>query len=263
MEVQIPLGTFTSTLVALFEKGVRYSTIVDIGCADGNFYLDHYSLGVFPDSTVLNIDANPIYEHSLKAIKEVMGGHYFIGAMTDHADEVEMTTAAHPYWNSMRPEGDLYWERINHLHADKVKVPAVTLDSLVDKFRVEPPFLVKLDIQGTEVQALRGARNVLRETEAVICEADLEDFQAINEVLVASGFGLFDVTALHRLADRTLGWFYPVFLNRRLDSIKRRAFWDEPQNTQIIKLQVDRRNAILEQNARLLAQYRALRKSDI
>ena len=160
----------------------------------------------------------------------------------------------------MRPDGDLYWERINQLHADKVKVPAVTLNSLTDKLQLKPPFLIKLDIQDAEVQALRGAQKVLRDTEAVICEADLEDFQAISDVLVAARFGLFDVTSPNRLADRTLGWFYPVFLNRRLDLIKRRAFWDEPQNTQIIKLQVDRRNAIVEQNARLLAQYRALRK---
>ena len=77
MAVEIPLGTFTSTLVALFEKGVRYSTVIDIGCADGNFYLDHYSLGVLPGSSVLNIDANPIYENSLKAIKEVFGRPLF------------------------------------------------------------------------------------------------------------------------------------------------------------------------------------------
>ena len=37
--------------------------------------------------------------------------------------------------------------------------------------RVKRPFLLKLDIQGAEVQALVGAKGVLRDTNVVICEA--------------------------------------------------------------------------------------------
>jgi hypothetical protein len=31
------------------------------------------------------------------------------------------------------------------------------------------------------------------------------------------GFGLFDLTGANWLADRSLGWFYPVYLHRKLD----------------------------------------------
>ena len=67
-------GSFSATLRNLFEKGVRYATVVDLGCADGHFVLTHlpYLGGAVP----LNIDANRIYENSLKSIKEVVGGHY-------------------------------------------------------------------------------------------------------------------------------------------------------------------------------------------
>jgi hypothetical protein len=38
------------------------------------------------------------------------------------------------------------------------------------------------------VQVLRGARDVLAHTHVVICEADMDDFQAINQTLVDAGF---------------------------------------------------------------------------
>ena len=60
------------------------------------------------------------------------------------------------------------------------------------------------------MQVLRGARDVLAHTHVVICEADMDDFQALNQTLVDAGFGLFNVTQPNWLEDRTLGWFYPV-----------------------------------------------------
>jgi FkbM family methyltransferase len=253
-------GTATSTLVGLFEKGVRFSSVIDLGCADGHFFLHHYSLGVLPGAVPVNVDANPVYEESLKAIKETIGGHYMIAAVTDQRGEVAMTTSAHPYWGSLRPPGDLYWERMNQLHQDSIKVQTITLDALVRKFGVKPPFLLKLDIQGAELQALRSGSNMLQHTHAVICETDIEDFVAVDRLLVEAGFGLWDITQLNRLPDQSLAWFYPIYINRKLDHLRPRNFWDPAYNEKIIKMQEDRRKAILEHNARVLAQHRLMRQ---
>ncbi len=40
--------TFVNTLQGLFAKGVRYSTVIDLGCADGHFFLNSYLQGLFP-----------------------------------------------------------------------------------------------------------------------------------------------------------------------------------------------------------------------
>jgi FkbM family methyltransferase len=253
----VPVGSFTGTLAGLFEKGVRYSTVIDVGCADGDFYLHHYHLGLFPGSTVLNIDPNPVYENSLKSIKDVLGGHYAIAAASDREGEIELTMSRHPYWSSLRPRDDSYWERINHMNQGTTKVKAVTLDSLVARLDLSGPYLVKLDVQGAEVQVLRGARELLAQTHVVICEADMDDFQSINTTLVEAGFGLFDLTQPHWLADRTLGWFYPVYLHRKLDDLRSRAFWDKRQDLEAVKMQEERRRLILKQLGEILAEERA------
>jgi hypothetical protein len=64
----------------------------------------------------------------------------------------------------------------------------------------------------------------------VICEADVDDFQDINEVLVQRNFVLYDATQLQRLSDGTLGWFHPVYVNRALDHVRPGQF-REPQRS--------------------------------
>ena len=256
----IPAGSFTGTLAGLFQKGVRYSTVIDVGCADGHFYVHHHRLGLFPGATALNIDPNSIYENSLKSIKEVLGGHYVIAAASDSEGELELTMSAHPYWSSLRPHDDPYWERINHMDQGTSTVKAVTLDGLAARLGLSGPYLLKLDVQGAEVQVLRGARQLLDETHVVICEADMDDFQIINQTLVDAGFGLFDLTQPNWLVDRSLGWFYPVYLHRSLDHLRSRAFWDPAQNRAAVKAQADRRAQLLKLINDVLAEQRAARK---
>lgn len=262
--VDIPDGTFTSTLVGLFQKGLRYSTVFDLGCADGQFCLEHSAVGLFPGAVFVNIDANPIYEDSLKAIKETAGGHYLIAAVTDRSGEVEMTTSAHPYWNSLCPKEHRYWDAIRHLHRDgqaTMKVAATTLDDVARRFNLPPPFLIKLDLQGSELEALRGGARVLENTSVVICETSLDEFQPINRAMVAAGFDLLDLTSLERLDDRSLSWFYPVYLSRRFAHLNTPPDWEATMTEKVVEAQDHRRAAILKQNAWLLGLIQTARGS--
>lgn len=244
--------TFLASLKTLFDRGVRYSTVIDIGCADGQFFLALHELGLVPDASPMNIDANSLYEASLASIKNVVGGDYRICALNDQEGEVEMTMSVHPYWSSLRQAGDPYWRRVNDLVATKKSVRMTTLDTLSRELALRPPFLVKLDVQGAEAHVLRGATEVLKDTHAVICETDVEDFDAVNAILAARGFILYDLTNVNRLRDGTLGWFYPVYVNSALESVKPQAFWDAKDNDGVIRAQNDRRQFILKSNAEIL-----------
>ena len=245
------VGTFLATLRVLMNKGIRYSTVIDVGCADGSFFLTLWSMDIIPGAVPLNIDANRLYEESLKAIKAVAGGDYRINAITDREGEIELTTSVHPYWSSLRPSHDPYWERVNNLSSIETVVPATTLDRLCKQMK--PPFLLKLDVQGAEHEVLRGATDMLKDTHVVICEADIADFRKIDNVLGERDFVLYDVTNLARTADGTLGWFYPVYTNCKLKNVQPKEFWNPRDNEAVIQAQVQRRESILKFNAEILA----------
>ena len=80
--------------------------------------------------------------------------------------------------------------------------------------------------------------------------------QSIDKLLLEAGFVLYDITQLSRLKDGTLGWFYPVYINKKLDNVRPQAFWDEKDNDAVVQVQVERRKAILKSNSELLNRLR-------
>jgi FkbM family methyltransferase len=250
-------ATFSATLALLARKGLTYGTVFDLGCADGHFFVQHHAL--FAASIPVNIDANALYEPSLKAIQDVLGGYYRIAAVSDQPGEIELNVASHPYWSSLRGDGDAYWDRLNRMRSGVQRVPAIRLDDLAAELTLKPPYLLKLDVQGAEIQALRGAKGVLAETSVVVCEADMNDFQAINAELLDAGFRLYDITALSYGADQSLGWFYPVYLHGRHAGLIDANFWRAADNEAAIRMQVERRNSILARLNQELARIKSSR----
>jgi FkbM family methyltransferase len=63
-------------------------------------------------------------------------------------------------------------------------VPVATLDRLVGSGRAAAPDLLKLDVQGYELEVLRGAENCLQQARAVLCEVS---FRRLYERQALSG----------------------------------------------------------------------------
>jgi FkbM family methyltransferase len=88
--------------------------------------------------------------------------------------------------------------------AAETTVPVVPLDLLVAREKLSPPDLIKLDVQGYELEVLRGATASLRSARAVLCEVSFREFYAgqppfaeIVAFLAAHGF------TLHALGEGT------------------------------------------------------------
>ena len=108
--------------------------------------------------------------------------------------------------------------------AADVQVAATTLDQLLAA-RVEPGdrALLKLDIEGHEIEALKGATDLLTRVEVVVSEVRFFDvnkggrpvFADVLAFLDTQGFALFDFASLGgRPRDRRLWIGDAVFLRR-------------------------------------------------
>jgi FkbM family methyltransferase len=256
---EVQIGSYTASLAMLFNAGVRFGTVIDLGCADGSFCLNHFSYGLFPGATCVNVDANTLYEPSLREIRQALGGHYIIAAVSDQDGETELNAGSHPYWASAVPLDHSYWAGPLNPPGQVVKVRALTLDTLVRELALKPPFLVKLDLQCGELTALRGAERMLAETDVIVCETAIDEFPSISEFLSRRDLELFDLTDFGRYPNGTLYQFYPVFRHRRLDHIMKAKdpYADPAQRTVLLARMKERREALLKDNAAILARLRA------
>ena len=76
-------------------------------------------------------------------------------------------------------------------------MPIQRLDTLLAEVKLESPALLKLDLQGYELAALKGAQQLLQQFDYVIVEAVFEEFyigephfEDIWEYLRAAGFSM-------------------------------------------------------------------------
>jgi FkbM family methyltransferase len=71
------------------------------------------------------------------------------------------------------------------------RVATVTLDSLLDRFR--PPHLIKIDVEGAELECLLGAGELLRRLRpTLICEVSRTNADDVGRLLRDSGYVLYD-----------------------------------------------------------------------
>jgi FkbM family methyltransferase len=170
-ELGVQRNSLQGLLGQVKRMGCTPGTVIDVGAAFGTFTKECHK--IFPDVHYLLVE--PIEEY-LPVLSKVVNAIH-------HAKNVTAVVAGEDGRTFLNVHHDLvgsslYREVEEGTDIDGVlrEVRAVTLDRLVGEGSAPPPFLVKIDVQGAELDVLGGGEKTLAGTEYVLLEVSLFHF---------------------------------------------------------------------------------------
>jgi FkbM family methyltransferase len=214
-----PIAEIRSFLEDIKARGFPPRGIVDVGANRGDWA--QMAISVFPGASVLMIEPQDEMEPSLSRLAvEIPTCHYVKAAVGREEGELIQTI-----WEDLAGSSFLPAPNPEALMAGKQrKTKVTTIDSLLSgPYAGFHPDLVKLDIQGFELEALSGAEATFGKTEVFILETSLFQFlprQPLTREVMAfmsdRGYELYDITGfLRRPYDGALGQVDLAFVKSR------------------------------------------------
>jgi FkbM family methyltransferase len=178
----------------LLSEGVSFRTVIDGGANVGQFA--RAAATGFPNATIHSFEPAPttadILRRNLQGLRRV---HVHQTALGSSAGEVTFHCNSNPQTSSILPmtSGAGVHDGIHEIQT--LKVPVTTLDRFMESTELEAPILLKLDLQGYELEALHGATTLLTKCSHVLVESVFEHlyageplFDEIFQYLQTQGF---------------------------------------------------------------------------
>jgi FkbM family methyltransferase len=195
--------------------GFRPAGVVDIGAYRGEW--TEMARAIFPEAAFLMIEAQESQREILERVKTRNGSavNYRISLLGSESRE---GVDFHHY--DMAPTGASVLVAQAGAPGRPVKRKMEPLDSVLKGEGFRRPELIKIDVQGYELEVLKGGREALRAAEAVAMEVSLLELYKGNPLLhevIAfmheRGFQCYDIPALmRRPSDRTLWQVDMIFV---------------------------------------------------
>jgi FkbM family methyltransferase len=215
LESAAQFPSIEGALRTLHQQGMRPNFCVDVGAYRGEW--TQLFKAVFPMAKVLMIEAQ---DAKLALLRQV-------AAQYPQDVNIEMSLLGSSDGHSVQ---FTEMETGSSVYAESSPYPRTTtqkttrrLDTLLSEGKYPDVDFLKLDVQGYELEILRGASTALKQAMAVLMEASLVPINAgcplIGEVIAhmsASGFRLFDFCSQIRRRDGVLWQTDLLFL--RVDS---------------------------------------------
>ena len=116
----------------------------------------------------------------------------------------------------------LYYKEEIRYKADRheIKVPTIKINDLVKDKVLRNPFLIKVGVQGKELEVLKSAETTMQETEVIVLEVFhfkfmkvVPDFYEVIKFMKDNGFVTYDILkGCYRPLDNALGQVDIIFV---------------------------------------------------
>ncbi len=168
--MQHGLPSMAWSVANLKKLGYNPATIIDVGAYRGDWTQEVQS--IFPDANFLLVEPQPERAPTLEALTKKSPNVYFESALAGATDDAETA------FNVLKTGSSVYAQRYkaDELFPETITLPMRTLDTLVKKNALPGDYFIKLNVQGYEPEVLKGATEVLMDTEVVLLEVCLLNF---------------------------------------------------------------------------------------
>ena len=196
----------------LIKKGVRINTIYDIGAFTGEFSY-HLNKTSLKNKNFYLFEANQKHENIIKS----KGFNYFIGVLSDKIKKVK--------FYSKNNVGDSYFLEQTSDYQDnfklKIKITS-TLDKIVKQKKFKLPDFIKIDTQGSEIDILKGGKNILSKCNLILLECPIVEYNLNSpsldiyiKYLNSINFVPYDICEIHR-PNNTLLQIDILFIKKKI-----------------------------------------------
>ena len=211
-------------LAHLRARGLQPATVFDVGVGHGTVALYE----TFPEATHVLVEPLSEFAPEIARIQSRFRTIYVAAAAGERAGILNIYVKGHAEGSSAFPE-----QAGGRVLGTLRQVEVVTLDQLVAQHELKGPFLLKLDVEGAELQVLAGAQKTLREAAAVILEVTFlpklkgapgfaEVFRRMDEL----GFAVYDLfDLLMRPTDSALFQANAAFVPRESPLRSQDEWW--------------------------------------
>ena len=213
-----PIGKIGFFLEDIRARGFCPNLILDIGANRGAWTIK--AKKIFPEAAILMVEPQP----EMRAFLDSICSKYKNIQWVEAGAGASEGTLVQTIWKDLAGSSFLPTVREDLLASGKQReVKICTIDSLLKDKGLNVPELVKLDIQGFELEALRGAESLFGKTEVFILETSLYSFMdgqpLIREVISFMGdrgYEVYDITGfLRRPLDGALGQVDLAFVRNK------------------------------------------------
>lgn len=218
-------------LLRLRNLGFAPTGILDVGAYEGDFC--RTAKQIFKEAHVLMIDALAEKAPALEAVcRELGNAEYLIAMLGDQEMSAGSFFVAK---TDTRPDlvktGSSKYRENSNFPMEQRQLPQRTLASILGERRLSWQ-LLKLDVQGAELDVVRGLGDYLSQVEVILTEMSLVEYNRGAPLMDAMlsefrrmGFVLFDILEEHRTRDGSLLQVDGVFVRPDSRFRRRPPFW--------------------------------------